>query len=128
MRATLPDLSTGTLTVKTTTAAEADARRRSPAERFDEPIVAPAAADRVLRAEPAGRDHDDRAQVVDDVDGVLLDPGHVRQLTDCLMALERDRGRIDRFRSAIGPVRTMSDVAHDYIHLFERLCNHASAS
>ena len=71
---------------------EADARRRPAAEQLDEPVVAPAAADRGLlaRRRPAGIDlergprvvvepaHEPRLELVLDADGVRDAPGPPR--------------------------------------------------
>jgi glycosyltransferase involved in cell wall biosynthesis len=71
------------------------------------------------------------------VNGRLFDAGDAVTLASLLADLARDpSGTIDRWRRNLPAVRTMDDVARDYLSLYERLCQprkaaawpHASAS
>ena len=68
-----------------------------------------------------------REIVQDGVDGALFAPGDALALAALLTSLASDRGRLDDWRARIGRVRTMHDVARDYVSLYESICKHASA-
>jgi glycosyltransferase involved in cell wall biosynthesis len=58
--------------------------------------------------------------VRDGVNGQLVPPGDWRALARLFRELAEDRSRIDRWRSALEPVRTMDDVTQDYLELYRR--------
>jgi glycosyltransferase involved in cell wall biosynthesis len=62
-------------------------------------------------------------EIVDDgVNGRLFAPGDAIALASILAGLARDPSdTIDRWRRALPAVRTMEDVARDYLNLYERL-------
>src|SRR5512135_792082 len=88
---------------------EADPRRLRPAEVEDELVVAPAAEQRVLRAEAGGSDLEDGARVVveaADQEGVFFEwnAGGTQERDE--LAVVRIRGRIER-RQQIGHAREL---------------------
>jgi len=57
--------------------------------------------------------------VTDGVNGRLIPPGDWRGLATCLREAASDpAGTIDRWRAAVPPVRTMDDIAADYLALY----------
>lgn len=56
-----------------------------------------------------------------DVDGWLLEPRDTDAWTQALHALATDRARLERWRTMIGPVRTMNDVAADMEQVYASL-------
>ena len=57
--------------------------------------------------------------VTDGVNGRLIQPGDWRGLATCLREAASDpAGTIDRWRAAVPPVRTMDDIAADYLALY----------
>lgn len=57
--------------------------------------------------------------LTDDVNGRLVRPGDVAALADVLRAVIADPvDTIGRWRAALPPVRTMADVAQQYVHLY----------
>lgn len=62
------------------------------------------------------------AEIVDDhVTGRLVPPGDWRALASALNEVAADRSCLARWRSAIGKVRTMDEVAADYADLYARV-------
>jgi glycosyltransferase involved in cell wall biosynthesis len=61
------------------------------------------------------------AELIEDgVNGRLLPPGDARALAGALRDIAADPGStIDRWRAALPPVRTMDDVAADYLRVYE---------
>jgi glycosyltransferase involved in cell wall biosynthesis len=58
--------------------------------------------------------------IEDDVNGRLVAPGDVAALAALLSSIATDPvGTVDRWRSGCVPPRTMVDVAHDYLRLYE---------
>ncbi len=56
--------------------------------------------------------------VHDGVTGALVAPGDWRSLASTLRTLAANRGQLDLWRAAITPVRSMDDVAADYLSLY----------
>jgi glycosyltransferase involved in cell wall biosynthesis len=56
--------------------------------------------------------------VTDGIDGRLVPPGDWRALSAVLQELAREPATIDRWRMALPPVRTMDQVAADYLELY----------
>ena len=54
-------------------------------------------------------------------DGLLVSHADVTAWTAAMVRLASDRGLLERLRQGIGPVRTMSDVAHDMATLYREL-------
>jgi glycosyltransferase involved in cell wall biosynthesis len=54
-------------------------------------------------------------------DGLLVSHADVNAWTAAMLRLASDRGLLERLRQGIGPVRTMSDVAHDMATLYHEL-------
>jgi glycosyltransferase involved in cell wall biosynthesis len=69
-------------------------------------------------------------EIVDDgVNGRLFAAGDVAALASILADLSQDpSGTIDRWRRALPAVRTMDDVAREYLTLYERLCPPSKAA
>jgi glycosyltransferase involved in cell wall biosynthesis len=63
----------------------------------------------------------------DDVDGALFPPGDAAALARLIGGLTRDPAILDSWRANTPRVRTMRDVASDYLQLYETICRHASA-
>ena len=62
------------------------------------------------------------AEIVrDGVDGALFEPGDSAALAERIAQAARQPSLIDRWREALQPVRTMRNVAKDYLALYERL-------
>ncbi len=59
--------------------------------------------------------------VIDRVNGRLVPPGDVPALASVLADLATDPHIVDRWRQRLGPVRTMADVARDYLALYDAL-------
>lgn len=58
----------------------------------------------------------------DGIDGRLVDPGNWRELAGVLAEIAADpSGTVDRWREALGDVRTMEDVEADYLALYNSL-------
>ena len=55
-------------------------------------------------------------------DGLLVPHDDVSAWTAAMVHLATDRALLHRLRQGIGPVRTMSDVAHDMAMLYHELC------
>lgn len=55
-------------------------------------------------------------------DGLLVPHDDVSAWTTALVRMATDRALLERLRKAIGPVRTMSDVARDTATLYRELC------
>lgn len=58
--------------------------------------------------------------VRDGVNGRLVSPGDWRALARLFRDLAEDRSRLDTWRQALGPVRTMDDVTQDYLELYRQ--------
>jgi glycosyltransferase involved in cell wall biosynthesis len=54
-------------------------------------------------------------------DGLLVSHADVNAWTAAMIRLASDRGLLERLRQGIGPVRTMSDVAHEMATLYREL-------
>jgi glycosyltransferase involved in cell wall biosynthesis len=54
----------------------------------------------------------------DDVNGRLYPAGDARALAAILKELAANPGRVDQWRSNLSPVRTMDDVAADYLAMY----------
>jgi len=60
------------------------------------------------------------AEIVDDrVNGRLVEAGSVSELSAAILEAASDpRTTIDAWRSALGPVRSMDDIARDYMTMY----------
>jgi glycosyltransferase involved in cell wall biosynthesis len=56
--------------------------------------------------------------IEDDVNGALISPGDAKALAQILSRLAADTGIVDRWRAALPPVRSLDDVAADYLRLY----------
>jgi glycosyltransferase involved in cell wall biosynthesis len=65
--------------------------------------------------------------VRDGVDGALFPPGDADALARLITEIVRNPARLATWRANTPRVRTMRDVAHDYLNLYETICRHASA-
>ncbi|MGE3274098.1 MAG: glycosyltransferase [Vicinamibacterales bacterium] len=66
--------------------------------------------------------------VLDGVEGRLVPPGDVPALTAALTEVGRDPSIVSRWRAGIRPVRTMDDVAADYLGLYGTLLGEPGAT
>jgi glycosyltransferase involved in cell wall biosynthesis len=59
------------------------------------------------------------AEIIQDgVNGRLVAPGDWRALAGAFREIVNDRGTLDRWRAALPTIRTMDDVAADYLRMY----------
>jgi glycosyltransferase involved in cell wall biosynthesis len=77
-------------------------------------LEAMAAGTPVIAARPSGA-----AEVMQDgVNGFLFDAGDVRGLSAALERVAHDRAIVGQWRTALPPIRTMDEVARDYLAMY----------
>jgi glycosyltransferase involved in cell wall biosynthesis len=58
--------------------------------------------------------------IQDGVNGRLVPPGDWRALADAFRGIVQDPTVLDRWRAALPAIRTMDDVARDYLQVYSR--------